>query len=160
MESGGELEIAGTLRRVAFSPDSSRLLITSDSEIVQFWDTTLGKPLTPLHHGDSVKAATYSADSKLVAVTLSNRGRVIVWNISGNSSTLSNLLSVDDMVEYAELVACRRVDQQGVVSRLVSKEWQSQWDALSARHPKIFASSAPASFPSSQSAGWRVPGGK
>jgi WD40 repeat protein/serine/threonine protein kinase len=56
------------LTSVAFSPDSRRLLTTSDDQIVRVWDVATGTRLHDLvGHGNIVFCAAYSPDGKRIA---------------------------------------------------------------------------------------------
>ncbi|MBI4326121.1 MAG: serine/threonine protein kinase [Chloroflexi bacterium] len=66
--------------RVAFSPDSQRLVTASEDFTARVWEVSTGKPLTPpLRHEDQVQDASFSVDGRWI-VTASSDRTARVWD--------------------------------------------------------------------------------
>jgi WD40 repeat protein len=77
-----------TVRSLAMSPDGKLLAGGGENGVVQFWDTTTGKPAARLTgHGDYVLALAFSADGKLLASGGYNN-QVILWEMPAGKKLL------------------------------------------------------------------------
>jgi WD40 repeat protein/energy-coupling factor transporter ATP-binding protein EcfA2 len=69
-----------SIRKIAFSPDGTRVVTASDDNTARIWDPATGLPLTPpLAHLGAVYDAAFSPDGTRV-VTASTDGTAQVWN--------------------------------------------------------------------------------
>jgi WD40 repeat protein/serine/threonine protein kinase len=79
------------VRRVAFSPDGTRLAAVGFDPIVRVWDTTTGQLLQSLKgHSDWVRGVAFSPDGKRLAS--SERGRdptVKIWDLQGGQEIVT-----------------------------------------------------------------------
>ena len=98
----------GFLTSVAFSPDSRRLLTTSQDQIVRVWDVATGTRLHDLvGHGNIVFCAVYSPDGKRIA----SGGRddnVRIWD----AETFEPVARLGDHEDYIYSLAWRADSQQ------------------------------------------------
>jgi WD40 repeat protein/serine/threonine protein kinase len=79
----------GTINSVRFSPDSQRIVTSSDDRTVKVWEAATGKELFTIKgHSDAVNDATFSPDGQRVA-TASNDHTVKVWDATGSREVIS-----------------------------------------------------------------------
>jgi WD40 repeat protein len=72
---------AGTIRRVAFSPDGRRLAWGGDDKIVKVWDMTTGQLQCKLPgHTDRICGMAFSPDGNQLASASAER-EVIIWDV-------------------------------------------------------------------------------
>jgi WD40 repeat protein len=78
--SDWQVEGPGTVFDVAFSPDSSRLVVTRDSPIVDVWNpATRARAGFLIGHRDAVFRVAFNADGSLLA-TSSADGSALLWD--------------------------------------------------------------------------------
>jgi WD40 repeat protein/serine/threonine protein kinase len=77
---GSRLNHEDGVLTVAFSPDSRKLVTTSEDHTAIVWEVPTGRQLTrPLKHRNQVRTATFSGDGKWI-VTTCDDGSAQVWN--------------------------------------------------------------------------------
>ncbi len=88
-----------SVRRVAFSPDGTRVITVSEDKTVRIWDVATGMQVTPpLQHQGAVSAAAFSPDgTRVVTASLGHRSQCDV-----GKSTRS---------PYPDGVDCRDLDE-------------------------------------------------
>ena len=103
---------------IAFSPDGTRVVSTSNDKTIRIWDLETGKMLKMLEgHNDEVNTAAFSPDGKLI-VSASKDSTVRIWdaatgmqlnNLKGHNAPLlsatfspdgKSIISVSDMDSY------------------------------------------------------------
>ncbi len=98
----------GVLCSVAFSPDSRRLLTTSDDGIVRVWDAATGTRLHDLvGHASRVLCAVYSPDGKRIA-SGGNDNNVRIWD----AETFEPVARLGAHEDYVYSLAWRADSQQ------------------------------------------------
>ncbi len=85
----------GSVRSVQFSSDGQRIVTASDDKTARVWESTSGKLLTTLAHGDRVNSAQFSPDGLLI-VTASHDKTARVWE-SGSGKLLATLAHGDQV---------------------------------------------------------------
>jgi WD40 repeat protein len=119
---------------VRFSPDS-RLLLVIDEQKAQAWDLVEGRPITPpLRHGAALLAATFLADGRQV-LTVGRGGTVRVWELPpSNEGGGWDDMSWTELLAWAQLHACARINRDQHQESLGEAELQSAWSALGKDH--------------------------
>jgi WD40 repeat protein len=98
----------GLVNSVAFSPDSHRILTTSDDGIVRVWEAATGKRLQDLvGHGNRALCATYSPDGKRIA-SGGFDNNVLIWN----AQSFEQVARLGGHQDYVYSLAWRADSQQ------------------------------------------------
>jgi WD40 repeat protein/serine/threonine protein kinase len=116
--------------RAVFSPDSTRLVTTSDDCTMRLWDLSRGTSRTFHGHTDEVWRAAWSPDQRLVATTSRDR-TVRVWDLetgdaqvlTGHEDGVRNIVFAADGRLYtsADDLAVRRWDLAAGTSEVIDR---------------------------------------
>jgi WD40 repeat protein len=136
------------VRSAAFSPDSKRVVTSSDDRTARVWDAATGQPITgPLEHRGAVWSAAFSSDGTRV-ITASYDRTARVWD-AATGKPLTRPLAHQDLVGSAAF------SPDG--TRVVTASWDrtarvwdagfdtgtlEQWRAIAKRSPFVLSGAA------------------
>jgi WD40 repeat protein len=127
-----------------FSPDGRWLATQSgdrsgDTPGVRVWDTGSAEPVTPVLNTGKKGRVFMVGDE---AVLFSRRGGSSPYWRRWNLRILPG--PMQDLVDLAHLLSCRRVSSSGETSQLKASELNELWNRLSVAHPEWFSRAAEA----------------
>jgi len=119
------------LQTVMWSLDGRFLVARSDENVVRVWDAATGEAVTPmLKHETHVRLAHLVANNRLITLSLPNLLRA--WDLTENH------LPADVILDYAKVVAGRRLSRNSMLQPLKPAELATLYRPARARAPELF----------------------
>ena len=136
--AGQELPHGDGVLYGAFSPDSRRLVTTTENFVAIVWDASTGKALTPpMKHGHQVHFAAFSSDGRYLATVCGDR-TARVWNAETGKPLSPPFLHMRSITKAAFLDGTRRLLtweplwNQGWVWNISNRPWSVEdWQRIS-----------------------------
>lgn len=118
-----------------FSPDGRWVITVGLDGSITFWDCRDGRPIQMVNHSsnpdtyrsNTLQSFQISPDSRWLFI--GGHIRSLVVRLPELRANLGDW-SIDDLIIWAEIVSFRRVHEEGGLSFLSPKEWQTRWQYI------------------------------